>query len=260
MNLNTGAAVHKQRVTRKDIQDAFEDDLLRGDSIILHTDDNNFLQALGKGDGPYLLQYGDRASAKQYQAVERPAKEQIKEAFLAFLAGDTTWPTTYHWVELDVEEPSFQLEMGKPPRRLTLGLILAILPAAFLSNALLWWYIDEMPPTSPLGRKLWWVSLAAILVAALGTSAYRARRDYRASSLLQKWAHANRLEILHMETCRFFRGAFSEGLLEGRTARPVYYVRVRDQEGQERTGWVRCGNLWAGMLNDKTEVRWEEDC
>ncbi len=37
----------------------------------------------------------------------------------------------------------------------------------------------------------------------------------------------------------------------------VFYVRIRNPGGQERSGWVRLGNWWLGLLSDQVEERWE---
>jgi hypothetical protein len=78
----------------------------------------------------------------------------------------------------------------------------------------------------------------------------------RSRSLLQKWAAANGYEILHSECRELRRGPFA-WTVSGKQA--VYYVRVRSHEGHERSGWVRCGSFWSGLLSDKTEVKWEDE-
>ena len=47
----------------------------------------------------------------------------------------------------------------------------------------------------------------------------------------------------------------------GVTAKPalVYYVKARDQQGNIRSGWVRCGSWWWGLWSDQTQVRWENE-
>jgi len=76
----------------------------------------------------------------------------------------------------------------------------------------------------------------------------------RSRSLLQQWACENCYEILHSEYRNLFKGPFFWTTSKGQT---VYYVKVRDPEGNVRTGWVRCGSWWLGLMSDKTEVRWE---
>lgn len=77
----------------------------------------------------------------------------------------------------------------------------------------------------------------------------------RAKSLLIQWAQENGFTILHYELRNFFRGPFLLTTSDGQT---VYYVKVRDQYGQERSGWVCCGGFWAGMVGTRAKVRWEQ--
>src|SRR5262249_36093276 len=41
-------------------------------------------------------------------------------------------------------------------------------------------------------------------------------------------------------------------------AQTVYYVFVEDSDGNKRSGWVRCGSCWFGLLSDNVEVRWDD--
>jgi hypothetical protein len=75
----------------------------------------------------------------------------------------------------------------------------------------------------------------------------------RSRTLLRGWAAQNGFEILHSEFRFFRRGPFFWTTSKGQT---VYYVRVRDAEGQTRSGWVRCGSWWLGLCSNKTEARW----
>ena len=77
----------------------------------------------------------------------------------------------------------------------------------------------------------------------------------RSRSLLEQWAMENGYELLHTEHRNLFRGPFFWTSSKGQT---VYYVKVRDRNGATRSGWVRCGGWWLGLLSDKTEVRWED--
>jgi hypothetical protein len=77
----------------------------------------------------------------------------------------------------------------------------------------------------------------------------------RSSTLLDGWARANGLQILSQSKCWFFRGPFSWSTTDGQV---VYRVVVRDGGGRTRTGYVRCGGRWSGMLSDNTEVRWND--
>jgi hypothetical protein len=76
----------------------------------------------------------------------------------------------------------------------------------------------------------------------------------RSSSLLHQWAAKNGYRIIRKEYRYFFRGPFTWTSTNTQT---VYYVVVDDSSGISRSGWVRCGSWWFGLLSDKVEVRWE---
>src|SRR3954469_4555687 len=77
----------------------------------------------------------------------------------------------------------------------------------------------------------------------------------RSQSLLDTWAAENGYHIIHKEYRNFFRGPFFWTTSKGQT---VYYVTVQDKAGWTRSGWVRCGGWWLGLLTDHVEVRWDE--
>jgi hypothetical protein len=35
-------------------------------------------------------------------------------------------------------------------------------------------------------------------------------------------------------------------------------VSLKDLDGHVRTGFVRCGGYWLGMLSDDVDVRWDD--
>ena len=76
----------------------------------------------------------------------------------------------------------------------------------------------------------------------------------RAQTLLKGWAEENGYEILDAEPRLFRRGPY---FWSGR-GQVVYRVWVRDREGVERLGWVRCGSWWGGVLVDKVESQCDE--
>jgi len=76
----------------------------------------------------------------------------------------------------------------------------------------------------------------------------------RARSILDDWARENGFQILSQESCLFFRGPFFWTTAKGQE---VYRVVVRDDTGRTRSGYVRCGSRWVGMLSDQIEVRWD---
>jgi hypothetical protein len=77
----------------------------------------------------------------------------------------------------------------------------------------------------------------------------------RSSSLLHQWAEQSGYRIVRREYRTFFKGPFFWTSTSGQT---VYYVVVEDSGGDRRSGWVRCGSWWFGLLSDSVEVRWDD--
>ena len=96
----------------------------------------------------------------------------------------------------------------------------------------------------------------AVIAVILCAYAWSRRRENRA---LKKWAAENGLEILHCEERYLFgTGPFKWWSILAKQA--VYFLTVRDEQGQERRGWIRLGRSW-GMIysgDTITEARWKE--
>lgn len=97
--------------------------------------------------------------------------------------------------------------------------------------------------------------MVVVVILVIVAFASLALRFSRSQSVLDQWADENGFEILHSEYRNFFRGPFFLTTSKGQT---VYYVRIRDRQGVERAGWVRCGGWFLGLMSDKAEVRWED--
>jgi len=95
--------------------------------------------------------------------------------------------------------------------------------------------------------------IQSLLVLVLGIG-YVMLTYSRARAILEQWATANGYEILHSEIRHLFTGPF---FWRNFTKQPVYYVRVRERDGKERAGWVRCCVWWSGG-SGTAEVRWDE--
>ncbi|MDB6026349.1 MAG: hypothetical protein JWM68_2572 [Verrucomicrobiales bacterium] len=95
------------------------------------------------------------------------------------------------------------------------------------------------------------VFVALAIAASVGIYLYR--RFSAPPFLLQRWAKDQAFRILHSEYRYFSQGPFTWRLSHRGVS--VYYVRVRDLEGLERCGWVRCSSCWG---TDKTEVHWDD--
>ena len=76
----------------------------------------------------------------------------------------------------------------------------------------------------------------------------------RSGSLLHQWAEHNGYRLVSQEYRHFFKGPFFWTSSKGQT---VYHVTVEDSQGNRRSGWVRCGGWFFGLLSDNVEVRWE---
>jgi hypothetical protein len=92
----------------------------------------------------------------------------------------------------------------------------------------------------------------AVIAAGVGFVAFDKRRS---ATVLRKWAAENNFEVLRSERS-LSSGAFC-WLASVKTS--VFFVTVRDRESRERSGWVRCGSPFEGVLfSDKAEVKWKE--
>jgi hypothetical protein len=79
----------------------------------------------------------------------------------------------------------------------------------------------------------------------------------RAKAILEAWAANEGHTLLSLDRCYFGTGPFN--LWTNGRGQVVYHVRVRDRSGEARSGWVRCGGYFGGVLfSNRTEVRWEE--
>jgi hypothetical protein len=77
----------------------------------------------------------------------------------------------------------------------------------------------------------------------------------RGLAILKKWVARNGFQLLDYRR-PFYSGGFSP--FSTSRGQVVYSVKVRDASGDERTGWVRCGSFFGGVLfSDEAEVKWE---
>jgi hypothetical protein len=95
-----------------------------------------------------------------------------------------------------------------------------------------------------------------LIAAGVALAGYVVWHFSRANSLLHRWADENGFQILQSETRTIFAGPFTWTSSRNQI---VYFVRVRDREGRERSGWLRCGSFWSGIFSDKTEIRWKDE-
>lgn len=77
----------------------------------------------------------------------------------------------------------------------------------------------------------------------------------RPIEILNQWAGDNSFEILNYERRYVRRGPFFWTTSRGQV---VYYVCVKAENGEIRSGWVRCGNWWLGLWINEADVRWDD--
>ena len=99
-------------------------------------------------------------------------------------------------------------------------------------------------------------SYGFLLVGVVGLGAYVAWCFSRSAAILRHWAAESSFEIVDAKIQFFSYGPFDWISSNGQT---VYHVQIRDRDRRERSGWVRCGSFWLGVLSKKVEVRWDEE-
>ena len=77
----------------------------------------------------------------------------------------------------------------------------------------------------------------------------------RSREILENWAEENAFQILEASIAFFFRRPFFWTTGKGQS---VYRVVVADADGNEFSGWVRCGSWLWGIFSNTAEARWDE--
>jgi hypothetical protein len=97
---------------------------------------------------------------------------------------------------------------------------------------------------------------AGAIAALLGLYGHGRRREVW---MLRRWAGRSRFELLCFRQRAFVEAAPFSFWTSHRT--PNYFVTVRDEQGRERSGWVRLGTVFESIYwdgKDKVEVKWED--
>ena len=76
----------------------------------------------------------------------------------------------------------------------------------------------------------------------------------RSRELVSEWASYNRLTLVSVERKLFWLGPFWWRTGKGQA---VFRVTVRDEAGRRRSGYVRVGGFWSGLLCDQVTVVWD---
>ena len=79
--------------------------------------------------------------------------------------------------------------------------------------------------------------------------------DRKALFLIEAWAQSCQYSVESCERRYLRTGPF---FLSSSKYQRIYYVRIKDRNGQEKTGWLKLGGYFSGMLSeDEIEVIWE---
>jgi len=86
------------------------------------------------------------------------------------------------------------------------------------------------------------------------------RHWQNAKALLQDWADANGLRILHAKSNAFWLSMPLSMWFTTSKYQVVYHVSVYDEASHRiRSAWVRLGTRWWGVMEgDAVEVSWED--
>ncbi|MBC8290703.1 MAG: hypothetical protein H8E37_10350 [Planctomycetes bacterium] len=77
----------------------------------------------------------------------------------------------------------------------------------------------------------------------------------RSRTILNRWADESGYEVLSSEFRWIFKGPYFWKSSRNQT---VFRVTVTEESDEIRTGWVRCGSFWLGVIVDQTDVTWDE--
>jgi len=101
MKLECAQDISSDYATEADIRNAFADDSGRGEYIILSGADQVYMQAAGKGDEPYTLEYREGSADRHFVCTRDLNKAEVEAAFLKYLRRDASWKTDFPWKKLE---------------------------------------------------------------------------------------------------------------------------------------------------------------
>jgi hypothetical protein len=76
----------------------------------------------------------------------------------------------------------------------------------------------------------------------------------KSKRLLENWADENQYQLLHAE----YRSIRKRPFLWSAKGQAVYRVEIRDEQGNNRKGWVRCGSWLLGVFANEVKVKWDD--
>ncbi|MBX7165454.1 MAG: hypothetical protein K1X74_03810 [Pirellulales bacterium] len=74
-------------VNATDIQQVFNDAPLRGNLVVLSANEDEYIQAAGELDGPFLVEYRDGHAGNHHLMT----LEEARQAFVEYLRRDSAW-------------------------------------------------------------------------------------------------------------------------------------------------------------------------
>jgi hypothetical protein len=96
-----------------------------------------------------------------------------------------------------------------------------------------------------------WITVLLVLGAVVLSVMHFAR----GRSLLDAWAEREGLQLVSANHCWLWRGPF---WWRSSKSHAVYRVVVRSASGAARSGYVRCGSFFAGVLSGAVAVEWDD--
>jgi len=100
----------------------------------------------------------------------------------------------------------------------------------------------------PLTPRVFWLFF---VIAVIWYPIFRTRRVH---TLLSGWSAECGFEIIRSRWAGYRLRPFPLAWFGNQT---VYWLLVRDRDGQEHTCWLKLGAFFTGLLSDNVEVRWE---
>ncbi len=103
MILECASGVLAMEAGEDDIRRAIANDRRRGGFLVLTEADRVFIQATGRGEGPYVLDYCPGNTRLRFRSLAEVPKAQVEQAFISYLMGDGRWLHDIQWQRVRVK-------------------------------------------------------------------------------------------------------------------------------------------------------------
>ena len=104
-------------------------------------------------------------------------------------------------------------------------------------------------------KKELFVFSIGLVAVSIGVAALCLSRA-RSKTILKQWAGKNGFEILSSEQGFLVFGPFKWWTTSRNQT--IYHLRLRGDNGLERSAWARCGSYFGGVFfSDEIEIRWD---